>query len=119
MLGPITSTETRLIISDLTPKTYDICLHEKQMAYYNFMRLHNFSQFEFEGIKLKDIWAEYNLPIIGADAFIETSIIIDYLKWNNQIISRENIVKIIDNMSRPFVKNTKRAFKEKLVKKSG
>ncbi len=105
-----TSTETRLIMTKLTDKYYDIILYERQVAYFNNqMRLYDFKNTKIEtlNISIGDFWSKYlkiNNDIYGADYCLEIGILIKYLKKFNQftlenLINMEKIlnVHLIDN----------------------
>jgi hypothetical protein len=103
-----TSTETRLIVSDMTIEKnkddvcYDICHYEQQIAYYNNqMRLYDFSNKKIDpfGITVKSFWEKYiSRRSYGADFCIEISILMKYLtKYSS--LTLDNLNKLEQDLN--------------------
>ena len=101
----VPSAETRLIMTKLTNKCYDVCLYEHQIAYFNNqMRLYNFKNTKIEtiNISIEHFWSKYINVIrneYGADYCLELSILIKYLKKYSHfsLNTLVDIVKLLNN----------------------
>ncbi len=96
---PQTSTETRLVFSDIKYKNYDCNKYEKQMFYHNAIvrEQEKFLNDEADGKELTNDW----------DSSCEVSIWKDYLVYCGKEIFRDEILKLSEDATRLLNANKK------------
>jgi hypothetical protein len=106
--APLTSAETRLIISqkdNYTEIDYDIIKHERQLAYFNLSRQIDFSneKIDFMNISLKDFWGNLatNVKIFNLDFYLELFVLhYYYKKFFNTEISVDRYIELVKTITR-------------------
>lgn len=106
--APVTSAETRLIISqkdNYTEIDYDIIKHERQLAYFNLSRQIDFSneKIDFMNTSLKDFWGNLatNVKIFNLDFYLELFVLhYYYKKFFNTEISVDRYIELVKTITR-------------------